>query len=61
VTPDTSSLILSEQNKMVMYQGTIDGTGHVCVYLGYRTLAEGEGTAVFLNFNEDPLMIRITD
>jgi uncharacterized protein YbdZ (MbtH family) len=61
VTPDTSSLILSEQNNLVMYQGTIDGTGHVCVYLGYRTLAEGEGTPVFLNFNEDPLMIRVTD
>ncbi|BAP57842.1 hypothetical protein THII_3545 [Thioploca ingrica] len=62
VVPDENgSLILSEQNKMVMYQGTIDGTGHVCVYMGYRTLAEGEGTPVFLIFNEDPLMIRVTD
>ncbi|NJO18323.1 MAG: choice-of-anchor D domain-containing protein [Thioploca sp.] len=62
VVPDeTGSLILSEQNNMVMYQGTIDGTGHVCVYLGYRTLAEGEGIPVFLTFNEDPIVIRVTD
>jgi Abnormal spindle-like microcephaly-assoc'd, ASPM-SPD-2-Hydin len=61
VSDEMGSLILSEQNEMVMYKGTIDGTGHACVYLGYRTLAEGEGVPVYLIFNEDPLLIRVTD
>jgi hypothetical protein len=54
-TPQTDSLLLSEQNHKIIYQGTIDGTGHVCVYLGYRS---GDGTLIF---NEDTINIRVID
>ena len=53
--PETDSLMLSEQNHQIIYQGTIDGTGHVCVYLGYRSK---NGT---LTFNDETINIRIIE
>ncbi len=52
----TEPLKLSAENEQMIYQGKIDGTGHVCVYLGYRTQ---EGTLIFNG--EETINIRVTE
>ena len=49
-------LELSEEAGNSIYKGKIDGTGHVCVYLGYQS---SDGTLVFNG--EGPITLRIRE